>query len=257
MRWVTSSWTAQMLLFALFLLSIPLAEAQASPSQAHEYIRVVQEHGVWWFRDGSGHNFFSLGVNCIGGCYGHAEATPIPPARKTWIVSLLKDWGFNTAACWSSPSVWDDMYIVDQIYTGFISHQHDVFEASFWNGWIMDQLRNEVKPFLQRKNFIGYFLDNEPAWNDQQIFAFYLRLAKYRPGSKAFVAYLKSFYQGSIQELNHAWGTSYASFANIPGTRPPKQYSVSMRQGILKAWRLEVVVTYYSRYAAHSSHPRS
>ena len=55
----------------------------------------------------------------------------------------------------------------------------------------MDHLRNEVKPFLQRKNFIGYFLDNEPAWNDQQIFAFYLRLAKHRPGSKAFVAYLK------------------------------------------------------------------
>jgi hypothetical protein len=54
-----------MLLFALFLLSIRLAEAQASPSQAHEYISVVQEHGVWWFRDGFGHNFFSLGVNCV------------------------------------------------------------------------------------------------------------------------------------------------------------------------------------------------
>jgi len=239
-----------MLLFALFLLIIRLAEAQASPAQAHEYIRVVQEHGVWWLRDGSGHNFFSLGVNCVGGCYGHAEATPIPPARKTWIVSLLQDWGFNTAACWSSPSVWDDMYVVDQIYPGFIPHQHDVFEASFWHGWIMDLLRNEVKPFLQKKNFIGYFLDNEPAWNDQQIFAFYLRLARHRPGSRALVAYLKLFYQGSIQQLNRAWGTSYASFDNIPGTRPPKQYSVPMRQGLLKAWRIEVVATYYRRYAA-------
>lgn len=239
-----------MLRFALFLLIIRLAEAQPSPSQAHAYIRVVQEHGVWWFRDGSGHNFFSLGVNCVGGCYGHAEATPIPPARKTWTVLLLKDWGFNTAACWSSPSVWDDMYVADQIYTGFMPNKHDVFEASFWHGWIIDHLRNEVKPFLQKKNFIGYFLDNEPAWNDQHIFEFYLRLARHKPGSRTFVAYLKSFYKGSIRHLNRAWGTSYASFDNIPGTHPPKQYSVPMRQGILKAWRIEVVTTYYRRYAA-------
>jgi hypothetical protein len=210
-----------MLLFALFLLSIRLAEAQAPPPQTHEDIRVVQDNGVWWFRDGSGHNFFSLGVNCIGGCYGHAEETAITPARKTWIVSLLKDWGFNTAACWSSPSVWNDMYVADQIYTGFTSNKHDIFDAAFWNGWFMDRLKNEVKPFLGRKNFIGYFLDNEPAWNAQQLFAFYLRLAKDKPGSQAFVTYLKSYYKGSIRQLNHAWGTAYASFDHIPGTRPP------------------------------------
>jgi hypothetical protein len=153
----------RMLLFALFLLIFRLAEAQAHSLQASEYIRVVQENGVWWFRDGSGHNFFSLGVNCVGGCYGHAEKTAIAPVRKTRVVSLLKDWGFNTAACWSSPSVWDDMYVADQIYTGFVSNKHDVFDASFWNGWIVHHLKDEVKPFLGKKNFIGYFLDNEPA----------------------------------------------------------------------------------------------
>ena len=239
-----------MLLFALFLLIMRLAEAQASPPQVHEYIRVVLENGVWWFRDGSGRNFFSLGVNCVGGCYGHAEETAIAPARKIWVVSLLQDWGFNTAACWSSPSVWDDMYVADQIYTGFISKKHDVFDASFWNGWVADLLKDEVKPFLGRTNFIGYFLDNEPAWNAQQLFTFYLRLAKGKPGSRAFVTYLKSYYKESIRQLNHAWGTSYASFDNIPGTRPPKRYPVPMQQGILKAWRLEVATTYYRRYAA-------
>src|SRR6266508_2772220 len=66
-----------MLLLFVLLLSMRLAEAQPPLPQAHEYIRVVQENGAWWFQDGSGHEFFSLGVNCVGGSYCHAEATPM------------------------------------------------------------------------------------------------------------------------------------------------------------------------------------
>jgi hypothetical protein len=196
------------LLFLALLLVPSLAEIQAFPPQAPGYIRVIQDNGIWWFRHGTGHNFFSLGVNCVGGCYGHAEATALAPARKTRIVSLLQDWGFNTAACWSSPSVWDDMYVADQIYPGFILHQHDVFDEAFWNGWFMSNLKDEVRPFLGRKNFIGYFLDNEPAWNAQQLFEFYISLAEDKPGSRIFVTFLESYYQGSIQQLNHDWGTA-------------------------------------------------
>ncbi len=239
-----------MLLLFVLLLSMRLAEAQPPPPQAHEYIRVVQENGAWWFQDGSGHKFFSLGVNCIGGCYGHAEATPMSPSRKQWIVSLLKDWGFNTAACWSSPSVWDDVYVADQIYARFIPHANDVFDASFWHGPYADNLRNEVMPFRGKKNFIGYFLDNEPEWKAQRMFEFYLRLGKSKPGSQALITYLKMYYQGKIRTLNHEWGTSHASFAKIPGTRPPKRYSMQMQQGIVRAWRTKVVATYYQRYAA-------
>jgi hypothetical protein len=75
-----------LLLFVVLFLSMRLAEAQPSPPQAHEYIRVVQENGTWWFQDGSGHKFFSLGVNCVGGCYGHADE----PFKKT-VDSLLAE----------------------------------------------------------------------------------------------------------------------------------------------------------------------
>ena len=115
-------------------------------------------------RTGSGQKFFSLGVNCVGGCYGHAEDIPLNPAKVQWIVSSLKDWGFNTAASWSSPSVWSDLYVADQIYTGFVENRHDVFDESLWNGWFADHLREEVKLFLGLKNFLGYFLDNVPEW---------------------------------------------------------------------------------------------
>lgn len=238
------------LLLLLLLLIAGRVDAFPLSSSSVGYIRVFQEDGTWWFRDGSGRTFFSVGVNCAGGCYGQAEAMPLAPSRKHWIVSLLKEWGFNTVAAWSSPSVWDQLYVADRIYTDFIPNAHDVFDESFWNGPFAQRIRSEVTPFLGKTNFIGYFLDNEPEWDAQQMFAFYMSLAKDTPGSLAFVRYLTQHYRGSIRTLNRAWGTSYASFAQIPQTRPPKRYPVSMQHGILKRWRTEVAATYYRRYAA-------
>jgi hypothetical protein len=122
----------------LFLLALSLlatiVEAQSTDAEAGEYIRVVQEDGTWWFQDGSGRRFFSLGVNCVGGCYGHVEETPMDASRKTRIVSMLRDWGFNTMGSWSSPSLWGEWYVADQIYTEFSETTHDVFDESFWSG---------------------------------------------------------------------------------------------------------------------------
>jgi hypothetical protein len=237
----------------LLLIALPLlatiAEARDTPAKAHEYIRVVQEDGVWWFQDGSGHRFFSLGVNCVGGCYGHAEETPINPARKARIVSRMQGWGFNTVGSWSSPSVWDELYVADRIYTDYNYQAHDVFDEGFWHGRFADRLKEEVRVFLGMRNFLGYFLDNEPEWNVYQVFEFYLSLGQHRPGSQAFIAYLKTYYQGSIKRLNREWRASFASFEHIPAAPPPKPYSWPMRQGILKAWRNEVAATYYRRYA--------
>src|SRR5262245_26860509 len=100
------------------------------------------------------------------------------------------------------------------------------------------------------QNFIGYFLDNEPTWHAQRVFAFYSRLGKRTPGSRAFIAYLKRYYRGQIRALNHDWGTSYRSFAHIPGKRLPRRYSRRMQHGIVQAWRTQVMTTYYRRYAA-------
>jgi hypothetical protein len=217
---------------------------------AQLYIRVVEEQGVWWFQDDRGRKFFSLGVNCVAGCYGHAEETPLAPLSKTRSLSLLRDWGFNTAGAWSSPSVWDDLYVADQIYTGFVPTQHDVFDEAFWRGEYAEHLQREVKPFLGKKNFIGYFLDNEPEWNAREIAAFYLSLRKDRPGSRVFVRYLTTAYRGSIKQLNRAWGTSYTSFDTIPGSRPPARASFALEQGVMQSWRTKVAATYYRRYAA-------
>jgi hypothetical protein len=132
----------------------------------------------------------------------------------------------------------------------------DVFDAAFWQGPYADRLRDEVRPFRGQTNVLGYFLDNEPAWNAPHIFAFYLRLGKHTPGSRAFLAYLQTYYRGRISLLNQEWGSSYARFAQIPGTRPPPRSLRRMQRGIVQAWRTKVVATYYQRYAAWLAHPR-
>ena len=57
-------------------------------------------------------------------------------------------------------------------------------------------LREEVKPCRGKPHVLGYFLDNEPAWNASHIFAFYLRLGKHTPGSRTLLAYLTTYYRG-------------------------------------------------------------
>ena len=69
----------------------------------------------------------------------------------------------------------------------------------------------------------------------QEIFAFYLSLAKHRPGSQAFVTYCRAYYQGRLDRLNSDWGTEYASFDQLPESRPLTTYTLSMRHGILQA----------------------
>jgi hypothetical protein len=82
------------------------------------------------------------------------------------------------------------------------------------------------------------------------VFEFYLSLARDRPGSREFIAHLRTYYRGSIKKLNRDWRASHTGFENIPATPPPKPYPPLMRQGLLKAWRTEVAATYYRRYAA-------
>ena len=232
------------------LVSLTLATAGAPSPQAGTFIRVVQDQGIWWFQDGDGRRFFSLGVNCVGGCFGHAEDAPLTPSRQAWMLSLLQAWGFNTVGAWSSPSVWDALDFTDQIYAPFAPTADDVFDEAFWGGRMADRVTQEVQPFLGRKRFIGYFLDNEPGWPAPEIFDFYVSLAKDKPGSQALITYLKAYYHGRIDQLNRDWGTVYAGFEQLPGARPPQPYPPSMRQGLVQAWRIEVASTFYRRYAA-------
>lgn len=126
--------TVSSCLIALVLVSSSYAVSVRAADRAPA-IQVVQEGEVWWFQDVKGERFFSLGVDCVAGCYGHWEDRPLGAARKDRIHSLLRKWGFNTAACWSSPSLWNDFYVADQIYHGARPATSDAFDETAWTSF--------------------------------------------------------------------------------------------------------------------------
>jgi len=117
--------TLRVVLTLTISLSCLVEGKQTEPGS---FIRVIEDGGIWWFEAGQGQRFFSLGVNCVGGCFGHTEDSAMEASRRQRIVTHLIDHGFNTAA--SSPSVWDQFYHSDQIYTGFKEDRDDVFVIS-------------------------------------------------------------------------------------------------------------------------------
>jgi len=233
------------MVLALALLSAPACAG----------VRVVQDHGIWWYEDAGGKRFFSLGVCCIAGCFGHAEKEPMAPADHARVVGQLKDWGFNTAAAWSRPSVYPDFYVADQIYTGFNTSydprhkREDVFDEHFWSDWLPGQVRGEVAELKKLPTLIGYFVDNEPHWNERAVLEYFLGLKPGAPGSRALVAFTRSAYGGDLGRLNHAWGARLGSFDAVAGFALPRHPSPDLER-FTAAWRTEVAGVFYARYIA-------
>ena len=222
-----------MLLFVcVLLLSVRLADAQPSAPQPQAYIRVVQDDGVWWFQDGAGRRFFSLGVNCVGGCYGHAEATPMLPARRQWIVALLHNWGFNTAGCWSSPSVWPDFYVAEQIYVDF-GRMPMMFRRGVLAGPFADHLEEEVKPFRGQPMCWATFWTTSRR-GTRAHFAFISASGSTRRGVGLCLP-TSTRIIGADQPPESGVGHRVSELAQLPGTRLPPVRDAC--RGIVQAWR--------------------
>jgi hypothetical protein len=234
--------------FAALLVFGVLSAAPATAVK--RYVRVVQDQGVWWFVDAEGRKFFSTGVDCVGGCYGHSEQKPMQVARKGRILSQLKGWGFNTAGSWSSPSVYDSLYVADQIYHGVKAVESDVYDEALWTGSVEPLIKAEVQELKGLKTLIGYFIDNEHKWNGEPVFRFYLGLPAKAAGSKELLKFLASLFKNDIAKLNASLGTSYKSFSELPASRGPEKFSALAVQDVLKPWRTRTAAAFYGRYAA-------
>src|SRR5215471_4302681 len=127
------------------------------------YVTLRRFDGVWWFVDGEGRRFFSLGVDCLGDCTGNVEPAMDPERRKK-TVALVRAWGFNTAGSWSHPSFLPDLYFAPQIYAHLEHHRTDFFDPRTWERE-RKAAESEVRPFAGNKMLLGYFLENENGWD--------------------------------------------------------------------------------------------
>jgi hypothetical protein len=154
----------------------------------------------------------------------------------TWRASALdrlRAWGFNTIGNWSDPA----LYAYKKVpYTATIGlhgdyahvssgidywgKMHDPFDPKFVEA-VDASIREGSQKYRDDPWCIGYFVDNEISWggsgNDKEHYGLaYGTLAgdEASPAKKAFVEQLQSRY-ASIEQLNKAWKTNFASWSAL------------------------------------------
>ena len=209
--------------------------------------RIVKVGEAMWFEDSAGKKFFSLGMDCAGGCYGHWEKQPMEAKRREWISRSLAEWGFNTAACWSSPSLWQGRYVMDQIYPSFSPEEMDSFDDASWGWSAQDSVQKELEGFQGKQEVVGYFLMNEHKWQTGKLLFFYRSLQPNAPGSGALREFAASFYGNDIRNLNKAWSTSLTGFEDLCRSIVGEG---GVPEDFLNGWRNRVAAKFFEKYAS-------
>ncbi|ELR18241.1 EGFlike domain containing protein [Acanthamoeba castellanii str. Neff] len=169
-------------------------------------------------------------------------------SQSAWadsVVSRLNSWKLNTLGAWS-----DTVVITKGLpYTralslgkGFDTWLGGLFPDVFnpaWAASVMTEAQAGCSPYRNDTKLIGYFLDNEKVLNETLVYAaqmwwgpigdrgqddwrrpgtildqMLISLSTTAPGRVRAVSFLKSKYP-TIQALNTAWGTTYASYDAI------------------------------------------
>ena len=150
----------------------------------------------------------------------------------------LKSWGLNTIANWSQPDIYlmrKTAYVATISYNvrklegskGYWGKFYDVFDPSFRQS-LRKRLAREKGRAVGDPWCIGFFVNNELSWGDETSLAVATLIsAPDQPAKKVFVEDLRARYK-TIDRLNSAWGTAYATWDALLQTQQPPDKS--------KAW---------------------
>jgi agarase len=141
----------------------------------------------------------------------------------------LRDWGFNTAGPWSGRSILDRVNDAEPILD--IVHRvprpdglvMDVFIPEYPD--ILRQLASErCAPRKDDPNLLGYFLDNELAWDNgwqtkKRLLRLHFEFPAGQPGRDVALAFLKESAGGSLAAFNAAWKADLASWDDLPAMK--------------------------------------
>lgn len=143
--------------------------------------------GKWWLVSPEGNAFFSKGVNSVHPPgKGGFSATEADQAAG-W----LKEWGMNTAGCWSDPDLTKANLAValrPKTTVAGMGKFPDVFNPA-WKAEVEKNALRECAPYRNDPWVLGYFTDNERPWkHDDEAEAFlklFLELPASAPGHQA------------------------------------------------------------------------
>lgn len=225
--------------------------------KATGFFRTEKHNGKWWLVDPEGNLFLSNGMNAIQFTNGtHTNGReewfeiklpkpgfidfiqrnlrmkygePFYPNLYDAALKRLEKWGVNTIGAWSDQNLYrkkripytlilNDWSPVAQL--GKIRF-YDAFDPAFAKN--LDRLMKERFAWSVDDPWcIGYFVNNELQYGSPTKFAEYILTAgKDSPGKQEFCSRLKQKY-GSVEKLNIAWGSDYASWEDFLAADKPK-----------------------------------
>jgi len=165
----------------------------------------------------------------------------------------LRSWGMNTIGNWSDRKICEmdrTPYAMNLWFRapaiegsrGFWKKFPDPFDPRFRQG-IRGAFEKWQSNTARDPWCIGYFVDNELSWGDDTALArAVLASSPEQAAKRAFVQRLKARY-ATVDGLNAAWGSSYASWDALLRSRTSP--TTVMAEKDLKAFTAEIAETYF------------
>lgn len=166
----------------------------------------------------------------------------------------LRGWSFNTVGNWAEAEVLRESplpYVascaiegapVIEAAAGYWAKMHDVYAPGFAAA-VETQVTVMTRPHRDRPLCLGYFVDNELAW--EGVIEGVLRSPPSQPARAALHRHLLARY-ADLAALNAAWGTHYPALEAITPDHAPGE----ARRRDLDDFLLEFARTYFGTVAA-------
>ena len=119
----------------------------------------------WWLVSPEGNVFFSKGVNSVHPPYEEV----FHGTGATVAVGFLRDWGMNTAGCWSDVALTKEHVAVAfraKIVGAGMKDFPDVFDPA-WKSKVEHEAQVLCTPLRSNPWILGYFTDNERPWKHE------------------------------------------------------------------------------------------
>lgn len=173
--------------------------------------------------------------------------------EETWkrmVVSQLKQAGMNTLGNWSTDTLYGRMPYVTML-PRFPETKHTIFRD--FPDVLSPEYREDAvrcaQSLTERKDdpwMIGYFLRNEPSWafvDDLIIADEVLRDPEDTCCKQALISWLKEKY-ASVEAMNAAWGTAYASFEALRAPVEKASAASAQAEADLRAFSETLICAY-------------
>jgi agarase len=245
------------------------APAPVAAGTATGFYRVEKRDGTWWLVTPDGAPMISKGVTDVNFLGPNLQMDDLQAAlaakhgsEEAWAEDAearLRGWGFNTVGPWSGRSILSRVVDAEPILD--IVHRvprpdglvMDVFVPEYRE--IVMQLATErCVPRKDDPNLLGWFLDNELAWDNcwqtpKRLLRLYFEFPAGQPGREVALAFLREAAGDSLETFNAGWKTGLASWddlATMPsGTLEPATPEAG-------AWAEAFAVNVFDRYAGEA-----